>query len=125
MSKANVLVFNHEQLDERYHYSTQNNRTARLVKEALSRDYQIALVHKDGLSSAKWLTYDVQIALELSVEHSSTVHIWTYIEPLDMTDPHKKDQVVVAFKEFKGMARANACSPEYHRISDDLINYKE
>ena len=125
MSKANVLVFNHEQLDERYHYSTQNNRTARLVKEALSRDYQIALVHKDGLSSATWLTYDVQIALELSVEHSSTVHIWTYIEPLDMTDPHKKDQVVVAFKEFKGMARANACSPEYHRISDDLINYKE
>ena len=84
MSKANVLVFNHEQLDERYHYSTQNNRTARLVKEALSRDYQIALVHKDGLSSAKWLTYDVQIALELSVEHSSTVHIWTYIEPLDI-----------------------------------------
>lgn len=125
MSKAKVLVFNNEQLDERYHYSTQNDRKARLVREALSQGYQIALVHAEGLSSTQWLTYEVHVALELSVERSSTILIWTYIEPLDTTDPNKKDQVVVAFKEQKGMARANASSPEHHRISDDLINRKE
>ena len=120
MSKATVLFFNHEQLDNRYHYSTQSNRNARLVREALSRGYQIALVHKDGLLSEKWISYAVQVALELSVDRSSTVHIWQFIEA-----SREKDEVIVAFKEFKGMARANASNPEHHRISDDLINCKE